>query len=177
MSVKVNRIQRNPLDWAIDKLGMTRADFQAEGGYSKPYLLRLSQGRHSHMGERVVNDLYRLARDRGIDLDSEIVGEYGPAISVPDAYYHWQVLHRRAQTMPDPVRDATINPFMRLVRAVGSVSRMSALLAAPDQLVERYAKGVVYTMPMPIMAALVDMDYPHINELDRAMREWGEKNA
>lgn len=177
MSVKVNRIQRNPLDWAIDKLGMTRAEFQAEGGYSKPYLLRLSQGRHSHMGDRVVSDLYRLAREKGIDLDAEIVGEYGPAISVPDAYHHWQSQHRKAQTMPDPVPDFDVNPFMRLVKAAGSMSRMSALLAAPDQLVERYAKGVVHEMPMPIMMALVDMEYPHLEHLDKAMRKWGEDHA
>lgn len=177
MSVKINRIQKNPLDWAIDKLGMTRADFQVECGYSKPYLLRLSQGRHSQMGGRVVNDLYRIARNKGIDLDSEIVGVYGPAISVPDAYDIWVAEHRKAQVMPAPVADKTVNPFMRLVKAVGSVSRMAALLAAPDQLVDRYAKGVSYEMPMPVMMALVDMGYPHIDELETAMRNWGRKNA
>lgn len=177
MSVKVVRISKNPLDWAINKLGMTRADFQVEGGYSKPYLLRLSQGRHSHMGARVVNDLYSMARAKGIDLDSEIVGEYGSATSVPDAYDVWVAEHRKAQTMPAPVNDKTLNPFMRLVKAVGSVSRMSALLAAPDQLVERYAKGVSYEMPMPVMMALTDMGYAHIDELDAAMRDWGRRNA
>lgn len=177
MSVKINRIQKNPLDWAIDKLGMTRADFQVECGYSKPYLLRLSQGRHSHMGARVVNDLYSMARAKGIDLDSEIVGVYGPAISVPDAYEIWISEHRKAQTIPAPVNDKSVNPFMRLVKAVGSVSRMSALLAAPDQLVERYAKGVSYVMPMPVMMALTDIGYPYIDELDAAMRNWERRNA
>lgn len=177
MSVEIVRKKRNPLDWAVARLGMTRADFQAECGFSKPYLLRLSQGRHSQMGDRVVRDLYRLAEEKGIDLDSEIVGEYGPAVSVPEAYDIWVVQHRKMQIMPTPVDDKTLNPFMRLVRAVGSVSRMSALLAAPDQLVERYAKGVSYEMPMPVMMALVDMGYPHIRELENAMRRWGETHA
>lgn len=177
MAVEIVRRTKNPLDWALGRLGLTRAEFQAEGDYSKPYLLRLSQGRHSQMGDRVVSDLYRLAEAKGVDLDSEIVGEYGPAISVPDAYDHWVLQHRKHQIMPEPVQDPEMNPFMRLVAAVGSISRMSALLAAPDQLVERYAKGVSYAMPMPIMMALTDMGYPYINELDTAMKKWGEDHA
>lgn len=177
MAVKINRVQRNPLDWALDKLGMTRAEFQAECGYSKPYLLRLSQGRHSHMGERVLNDLYSIAHSKGIDLDEEIAGVYGPSLDLPSAYEHWTYEHRKSQTMPDPVHDYDVNPFMRLVLAVGSVSRMSALLAAPDQLVERYAKGVSYSMPMPVMAALTDMGYKHTAALEASMRKWGEDHA
>lgn len=177
MAVKIFRYKVNPLDWAIEKLGMTRAEFQVELGFSKPYLLRLSQGRQSRMGDRVVSGLYRLAAVKGIDLDSEIVGEYGPAISVPDAYDWWVADHRKHQEMPAPVLDDTVNPFMRLVKAVGSVSRMSALLAAPDQLVERYAKGVSYDMPMPIMMALTDMEYPFTRELDEAMKRWEADNA
>lgn len=177
MAVKINRVSQNPLDWALDKIGMTRAQFQADLGLSKPYLLRISQGRQSHMGDRVVNGLYALAKAKGVDLDAEIVGVYGPAISVPDAYDHWVIEHRKAQTIPAPVDDRTVNPFMRLVKAVGSVSRMSALLAAPDQLVDRYAKGVSYVMPLPVMIALTDIGYPHIEDLADAMVRWEKDHA
>lgn len=175
MAVEIKRTQRNPLDWALDRIGMTRAEFQAECGYSKPYLLRLSQGRQSQMGGRVIADLYYQAEQKGIQLDDEILGVYGGALTVSEAYDYWVHQHRKAQIMPDPVKDSKINPFMRLVKAVGSVSRMSALLAAPDQLVERYAKGVSYAMPMPVMMALTDMGYPLIRELDEAMRDWEAK--
>ena len=177
MAVEIKRTQRNPLDWALDRLGMTRAEFQAECGYSKPYLLRLSQGRQSQMGDRVVGDLYYQAEQRGIQLDEEILGIYGGATTVPEAYDHWVHQHRKAQIMPEPVHDPEINPFMRLVKAVGSISRMSALLAAPDQLVERYAKGVSYVMPMPVMMALTDLGYPFTRELDEAMRKWEKDHA
>lgn len=177
MSVKINRVSRNPLDLALDLLGMSRVEFQVEGGYSKPYLLRLSQGRQSHMGERVLSDLYRLAGAKGIDLDALVSEQFPPAADVSSSYQLWIIKHRKAQIMPEPVKDASLNPFMRLVAAVGSVSRMSALLAAPDQLVERYAKGVSYVMPMPVMSALTDMDYPHTAQLEAAMRKWGEDHA
>lgn len=177
MSHPVVRTERNPMDWALDLLGMTRKEFETYSGLGKSYLLRVSQGRHSNMGEKVYGSLHRLAKEKGIDLDGEILGRYGAATTLDEAWDIWVHRHRKQQKMPQPVADPDLNPFMRLVKAAGGVARMSALLAAPDTLVERYAKGVSYQMPMPIMMALVDLDYPHIKELDKAMRHWGETNA
>lgn len=175
MAVKINRISPdNPLDWALGKIGMTRAAFGAELGFGKSYLIRVSQGRHSHIGAAVEAKLYKLAEAKGIDLDGELLGVFGPATDLDEAYEHWVIEHRKAQTLPSPSNDKKLNPFMRLVTAAGGVARMSALLAAPDPLVERYAKGKTYRMPLPIMTALADMDYPYINELDESMRKWGE---
>lgn len=178
MSVKINRISpENPLDWALGKIGMTRAAFGAEIGFGKSYLIRVSQGRHSHLGSNVERKLYQLAEAKGIDLDEELLGLFGPAINLDEAYSHWVIAHRKAQTLPAPVKDKSLNPFQRLVTAAGGVARMSALLAAPDPLVERYAKGKTYQMPLPILTALYDMDYPHTAELMDAMQKWGEKHG
>lgn len=177
MAVQIIRFQKNPLDWAIGMLGMTRTEFQVECGFSKPYLLRLSQGRQSQMSERVISALYRLASEKGIDLDSEIIGQYGPATSVAEAYDWWIAEHRRRQRMPAPASAPNENPFVRLILSVGSMSRMSALLAAPDTLVERYAKGVSYEMPEPVREALEGMGYPHIESLEKSMRRWGKNHA
>lgn len=173
MAVKIVRIEsKNPLDWALDKIGMTRAAFGAELGFGKSYLIRLSQGRHSHLGTAVEAKLYKLAEAKGIDLDEEILGQYGPSLTLDEAYDYWVVEHRKAQTLPDPAKDTRMNPFMRLVTAAGGVARMSALLAAPDPLVERYAKGKTYRMPGPVFVALTDMEYPHVSSLDEAMQRW-----
>lgn len=171
----VKIVQKNPLDWALGKLGMTRAAFGAEADLGKSYLIRLAQGRHARIGTVAERKLYQLAEAKGIDLDEEILGIYGGSTNLDEAYDHWVVEHRRAQTIPDPVKDQKLNPFMRLVTAAGGVSRMSALLAAPDALVERYAKGKSYQMPMPVMIALTDIGYPHIDQLYQAMEYWGEK--
>jgi len=176
-AVKVTPTKINPLDWALQQLGMTRAAFGAEIGFGKSYLIRVSQGRHSNLGTNVESKLYKLAEAKGIDLDEEILGLYGPATNLDEAYDWWVIQHRRAQTLPDPVKDSKLNPFMRLIQAAGGVARMSALLAAPDPLVERYAKGKTYRMPMPIMIALSDIGYEHIDALERAMTAWGEKHV
>ena len=173
MSTKVVKIEpKNPLDWALDKIGMTRAAFGAEIGFGKSYLIRVSQGRHSHLGTNVESRLYSIAKQKGVDLDEEILGVFGPSTNLDEAYDWWVIQHRKAQSLPTPVKDAKLNPFQRLVTAAGGVARMSALLAAPDPLVERYAKGQTYRMPMPIMSALSDMNYEHINALSDAMLKW-----
>ena len=172
-AVKVQPTKVNPLDWALQQIGMTRAAFGAEIGFGKSYLIRVSQGRHSNLGTNVESKLYKLAEAKGIGLDEEILGLYGPATTLDEAYDWWVIQHRKAQTLPEPVKDKKLNPFQRLVTAAGGVARMSALLAAPDALVERYAKGKSYRMPTPIMIALSDTGYEHIDHLDRSMLRWG----
>ena len=173
----IHRTERNPMDWALDLLSLTRKEFGELTSLSKPYLLRVSQGRQSQMGDRVQAGLYRIANERGVDLDGEILGRYGSATNLDEAWDLWIIRHRNAQTLPEPVKDRSINPFRRIVVAAGGVARMSALLAVHDHLVERYANGKTYAMPMPVMMALTDIGYEHINELDRAMRKWGEEHA
>lgn len=175
MSHPVVRTQRNPMDWALDRLGLTRSEFEEQTGMSKSYLLRTSQGRHTHIGARILSSLYSLAEEKGFDLDGEILGVYGPATSIAEAYDVWVIEHRKQQTLPGPAKDPSANPFMRLCQAVGGVARMSAILAAPDQLVERYAKGVTYTMPEPVLVALSDMGYEHTEALITSMQAWKEK--
>lgn len=173
MSHPVIRKQKNPLDFAISKLGMTRATFGARHDLGKSYLLRLSQGRHSQIGQFTLNALYSEAESRGVNLDKEVKREYG-AKTLAKAWDDWVSSHRKLQTLPEPVSDRNINPFARLVRAAGGVSRMAALLAVPDPLVERYYKGTTYRMPVPIRDALEELKYPYTAALDAAMRAWGK---
>lgn len=177
MAVKVVRVRKHPLDWAIQQLGMNRAEFQVETGYNKAFLLRMSQGRQSGFSIDLQTRLALLAREKGVDLDTLLVGVYGEATNLNEAHDVWVQEHRQAQTMPDPVNDSTLSPFCRLVQAVGSVARMSALLAVSDTLVSRYDRGVTYAMPYSIKRALEDMGYPHTKALADSQWKWGEKNA
>lgn len=170
MAVQIVRSEPNPFDWAIKSLGLTRAEFSRISGLGRPYLLRVGQGRHAKIGDRATHALYTEALNRGIDLESELDAEYG-VDDIHEAWDLWVLQHRRLQTMPNPAR-GNGNPFARLVKAVGGVARMSALLAVPDPLVERYAKGKTARMPMPIREALQDMKYPHIDVLDAEVQKW-----
>lgn len=170
---QIVRFEDNPFDWAIKRLGMTRADFSRASGLGRAYLLRVGQGRHSQIGNRALHALYDQAKKRGVDLDAELEERYGTE-DLQEAWDRWVYRHRKAQTIPLPAK-GNGNPFARLVRAAGSVARMAALLAVPDPLVERYTKGLTPRMPAPIREALEQMDYPHLDSLDSQMKAWVEK--
>lgn len=173
MPTQIVRTEPNPFDWAIRRLGMTRAEFSRVTGFGKPYLLRVGQGRHARIGDRVAQALYAEAAARGVDLDAELAEAYG-VDDIHEAWDGWVLRHRKAQEIPNPVKGAG-NPFARLVKAAGGVARMSALLAVPDPLVERYAKGKTPRMPDPIRQALEDMEYPHLKDLDLSVQRWFAK--
>lgn len=164
----------NPFSFALRKLGMTRVEFGRIADLGKPYLLRLSQGRHANIGAVAMHHLYDQAKKRGVDLDGEIEETYGVE-TIEEAWDAWVYDHRRKQSIPSPARGGD-NPFARLVKAAGGVSRMAALLAVSDPLVERYAKGVTATMPGPIRDALLDVGYPHVDDLDREVQKWHSRH-
>lgn len=170
MATEVVRSEINPFDWAIKRLGMTRAEFSRVTGFGKPYLLRVGQGRHAQIGDRVLAALYSEAKDRGVDLDAELEAEYGTD-DLQEAWENWVLHHRQLQTIPNPAKGGG-NPFARLVKSAGGVARMAALLAVPDPLVERYSKGLTPRMPAPIRQAFEDMGYEHLVHLDISMHEW-----
>lgn len=167
MAQKVNRVRLNPLDFSLKELGLTRAEFGRQVDLGKQYLLRVSQGRHSQIGEYTQQEIYRIAEKKGVDIDKLVKDQYGVK-PLQKAWDRWVTEHRKAQTLPNPGKEGA-NAFDRLVKAVGGVARMSALLAVSDPLVERYAKGVTKNMPGPIRTALEEMGYKHTNDLDKAM--------
>lgn len=167
MSHPVKRIGPSPLDEALDELGMTRSAFGEKYGYSKSYLLRLSQGRQSSLSESIVNALSKEYRLRGLTPM-----DYGTR------WVSWIYRHRSAQTLPNPVKDSSLNPFQRLVDAAGGTARMAALLAVPDTLVDRYRKGdPSFNMPEPIHEALANMKYPYRVALEREMEKWASSHS
>lgn len=156
---------QNPLDGALRELGITRTAFGSAHGFSKPYLLRVSQGRQSSLSESVV-----------WALNAEYARQGKVAPSYHELWDEWLVEHRKAQTLPKPVYDAHQNPFQRLVTAVGGISRMSAILAAPDVLVTRYANGKTRDMPTAIEEALEGIGYEHTEHLKEAMQKWSSQH-
>lgn len=156
----------NPLDGALREVGITRTAFGSAHGFSKPYLLRVSQGRQSSLSESVIWALRAEYARKGIDFPDDWA----------ERWDEWIVAHRRAQTLPKPEYNAHENPFKRLVTAAGGYSRMSAILAAPDVLVTRYANGKTRDMPTAIEEALTDMRYEHLTQLKEAMVKWSSQH-
>lgn len=169
-------MSKNPVDFMIDRTGLSRTEFAVKHGFGKNTLVRIAQGRLPSVTARISNALWSEWHERGLDQD-EFDAEYN-TLNVDSAYQRW-VHNRRVSNralLPSAVKDdARITPFARLVKAIGSISKTAQVLAVSDVVVQRYADGRQKAMPISIRTALNEMRYPHTEALDAAQQRWHEK--
>ena len=163
----------NPIDYMILKTRSSRAEITEKYGLGKNLLLKATQGRVQSITPRISQALFKEWQEKGLDFDmfDEVYG----TLDLDVAYKKW-ISEARFQdrgSLPVEVEnDPSISPFMRLVNAVGSKSRMSQLLRVPDRPIFQYAEGERKTMPETIRVALAEMDYPHLGALEEAQIIW-----
>lgn len=171
-------MSKNPVDFMIEKTGMSRTEFAVKHGFGKNILGRLVQGRFQSITPRIANSLWQEWRERGLDQD-DFDAEYR-TLDVDFAYQTW-VKNRRLTNkvkLPDSVKDdPSITPFARIVQAIGSVSKTAATLAVADVVVQRYADGRQRSMPDSIREALTQMGYKHVEALDKSQQRWHQRHA
>ena len=169
-------MSKNPVDFMIERTGLSRIEFAVKHGFGKNTLGRLVQGRLQSVTPRISSALWGEWRDRGLDQD-DFDAAYG-TLDVNSAYQAW-VTNRRISNrvkLPVSVKDnPKITPFARLVRAIGSVSKTAQTLAVADVVVQRYADGRQKSMPDSIRTALLEMGYEHTEALDKAQQRWHAK--
>lgn len=167
----------NPVDFMVRKTGLSRAEFTAKHGLGKNLLLKASQGRVQSITGTISQALWSEWKAKGIDQDL-FDEEYGTT-DLDVAFQHWRSedRKRRRGTVPVAVPNMPyLSPFMRLVTAIGSLSKTAKMLAVPDLPVSQYASGRQTVMPKSIATALGELEYPHTKDLDRAQRVWLEKH-
>lgn len=167
----------NPIDFMVNRTGLSRAEVTAKHGLGKNLLLKAAQGRVQSITPRISVVLWKEWADRGIDQD-EFDAMYN-TLDLDLAFQQWRKNKRRENkgTVPTKFEQlATISPFRRLVNAIGSESAAAKLLMVADLPVTQYASAKQKEIPEPIVEALRDLEYPHISELDRAQRTWRERN-
>lgn len=171
-------MSKNPVDFMIERTGLSRTEFAVKHGFGKNILGRVVQGRLQSVTSRISAALWDEWRERGLDQD-DFDAEYG-TLDVNTAYQRW-VHNRRISNkvkLPSSVKnDPAISPFARVVKAVGSVSKTAQILAVADVVVQRYADGRQKAMPDAIRTALHEMDYPHTEALDTSQKRWHAKRG
>lgn len=171
-------MSKNPVDFMIEKTGLSRTEFAVKHGFGKNILGRLVQGRFQSVTPRIANALWAEWQTLGLDQD-DFDAEY-KTLDVDFAYQQW-VKNRRLTNrvkLPASVKDdPRITPFARIVKAIGSVSQTAAVLAVADVVVQRYADGRQRSMPTSIREALTEMGYSHVETLDKAQERWHKKRS
>lgn len=173
-----NAMSKNPVDFMIEKTGLSRTEFAVKHGFGKNLLVRLVQGRFQSVTHRISSALWQEWQERGLDQD-EFDEVYG-TLNVDLAYQNW-VKNRRLTNkvkLPEKVRDnPSITPFARIVKEIGSISKTAGVLAVADVVVQRYADGRQRTMPESIKQALTDMGYKHTAALEKSQERWHKNHA
>lgn len=163
---------KNPVDFMVERTGLTRAEFTAKHDLGKNLLLRLSQGRLQSVTPRIGGILWGEWQSRGLDQD-DFMEEYN-TLSVDTAYQRWvhnQRLLNRIR-LPRKINAVGGSPFNRFCAEVGSISKTAQVLCVADAVVQGYALGRQREMPDSIREALTDMNYPHTDVLDQKQKEW-----
>lgn len=171
-------MNKNPVDFMIERTGLSRTEFAVKYDFGKNILGRVAQGRLQSVTPRISSALWSEWRERGLDQD-DFDAEYG-TLDVNTAYQRW-VHNARVSNrvkLPGAVKDdPKITPFARLVRAIGSISKTAQTLVVADVVVQRYADGRQKAMPDAIRTALHEMDYPHTEALDKSQQRWHAKRG
>ena len=109
-------MSKNPVDFMIERTGLSRTEFAVKHGFGKNLLGRLVQGRLQSVTPRISAALWREWQDRGLDQD-DFDEEYG-GLDVDLAYQQW-VTNRRISNrvkLPESVKDdKQVTPFARMV--------------------------------------------------------------
>ena len=96
---------RNPVDFMIDKTGMSRIEFALKHGFGKNTRGRLVQGRLQSVTPRISSALWSEWQEHGLDQD-DFDAEY-KTLDVDFAYQQW-VRNRRVTNrvkLPASVKD------------------------------------------------------------------------
>ena len=169
---------QNPVEFMIQRAGMSRADFGVKYDFGRNFLTRIVQGRVRSVTDRLSKSLWDEWKRKGIDQDE--FDEIFNTLDTDLAYQRW-VSNRRLSNKPKlPQKltdDRSITPFARVVDAIGSVSKTAATLVVADVAVQRYADGRQKAMPDSIRTALHEMGYPHVESLESAQKRWHRDNA
>src|SRR6476469_5510620 len=102
----------NPVDFMIQRTGLSRIEFALKHGFGKNTLGRLAQGRLQSVTPRISDALWKEWRDRGLDQDD--FDAVDKTLDVNSAYQRW-VTNKRVSNrplLPVSVKDnPKITPF------------------------------------------------------------------
>lgn len=170
-----------PVDRLVKASGLSRRAFAHTYNVGEQILLRLSQGRFTAVPPSVTQAL-REAYPDPRDMNSILTEEYGTQ-DIGEAYELWRA-SRAASTGHLPTEkelaaknDGETSPAQMLAAAVGSMSKLAAILQVHDYVVRRYVSGRTRELPASMRAAMKKLEWPHIDHLDRAQQSWLERRG
>ena len=170
---------KNPYVRLRELCGMSQKAFAAKHGFGKMTMVYLESGMYTSVSDRQNQALGKECYEKGVAAKEVLVEEF-EASSLDEAYQKWRVGERRelapsvlAKVSPPFVGDSEHSPVACFVRdTTGSLQGFCKVLKIPSITMSRYIRGETMTMPSEFRAALVDVGFPFVDELETAQAKW-----
>lgn len=168
---------KSPYQRLIEACGVTQVQFQDAFKFSKPTLIQIMSGQYANLSERMIDSIYRLCLEKGIQAGPILKAEYGDE-HLQDAYHNWQYAERMSvagkyMVAPPMGWSKNLSPFDAYVsKTAGSRARFCKDLKVDAARVRGYATGQSASMPYVIETALRVIGYPWMPELIALQENW-----
>jgi len=166
-------MNREPVDTLIKATGLSRRAFAKQYGVGEQVLLRLSQGRFTKVPESVAYAIYEAYEDDPKTLE-ETIADYTSEQTLQAAYREWRERQQPVGSLPDKIPAIPgKSPAQRLAVAVGSMSKLAAVLHVHDFVVRRYVNGQTYELPHSMRESMIALGWEQgANKLDEHQKRW-----
>lgn len=170
---------KNPFRRLRELTRTSQKNFALEHQFSKTTMTYIEQGTYPNLSPYMVNALADECEAQGIDAKQILADEYN-GLSLMDAYHAWQTGERvqvaHQFRLISPTLGTTLppmSPFELYVKDTsGSVQSFCKLLKVPAASVTRYSTGTTKTMPLSLRQALIEIQYPYMDEMVSLMTDW-----
>ena len=170
---------KNPFRRLRELTRTSQKNFAAEHNFSKTTMTYIEQGTYPNLSVYMVNAIADECEAQGIDAKQVLADEYN-GLSLMDAYHAWQTGERIQVAyqfrLVSPTTGTTLPPLspfdMYIKDTAGSVQSFCKLLKVPAATVSRYSSGVTKSMPLSLREALVEIQYPYMDEMVAMMTQW-----
>ncbi len=163
-----------PIDTLVKASGLSRRAFARQYGVGEQVLLRLSQGRFTRVPASILQAI-REAYPDVRDVHGLLYEQFGTQ-DVEEAYEIWRAARQPEGRLPTTeelqAQDSALSPAQRLAAAVGSMSKLAAVLHVHDYVVRRYVNGQTRELPASMRESMEKLGWPHAEHLDRAQQNW-----
>jgi hypothetical protein len=162
-------MNREPVDTLIKATGLSRRAFAKQYGVGEQVLLRLSQGRFTKVPPSVEAAILTAFADQEETLIEVLDGH-----TLQAAYHEWREDSQPVGQLPDKIPAIPgRSPAQRLAVAVGSMSKLAAVLHVHDFVVRRYVNGQTYELPHSMRESMIALGWEQgANKLDEHQKRW-----
>lgn len=174
-SVNPYKMLRNPYKMLREQCRTSQTAFAAKYKMSRQALVLIESGMMNDLSDYMIDAISTECREFGIDGAALLYSDW-KATTLRSAYYMWQEENRLPPVtgwrVPRGSLEA-LSPFnLHIEDTASNLNAYCRLLKIAPATAQRYANGKTRNMPGEIYAALLDAEFPYLEDLMQLQEIW-----